>query len=183
MFISPQKSRKPFIDRKKILVILGLIFGVVFLILTRSNRENSVTPNPTIIPTVSSSPIPPTPTITPSPTPTLTPTQTPTPTPTSTPTPMPATSYESYFDEYSNKYGVSKDLLKKIAFCESGANPAAVNGEYAGMYQFTSETWSATRKEMGADPNPDLRFGAKEAIETASFKISRGGQNAWANCL
>jgi hypothetical protein len=51
------------------------------------------------------------------------------------------------------------------------------------MYQFTSETWAATRRQMGADPNPDLRFGAKEAIETAAFKIANKGESAWANCL
>lgn len=50
------------------------------------------------------------------------------------------------------------------------------------MYQFTTETWIATRKSMGADTNPDLRYGAKEAIETAAYKIANGGVNAWANC-
>lgn len=138
------------------------------------------TPTPTSTPT----PLP-TLTSTPTPTPTLTPTPTitPTPTPTSTPTPMPVTSFETYFDQYSNQYQISKDLLKKIAFCESGAHPGAANGIYGGMYQFSEETWKSTRQMMGLDPDPNLRFGAKESIETAAFKISRNGTTAWSNCL
>ena len=96
---------------------------------------------------------------------------------------MPITSFESYFDQYSSQYDVDKDLLKKIAYCESGMSTGAANGEYGGMYQFTVENWQVTRQEMGADPNPDLRFGAKEAIETAAYKLARQGEKAWKNCL
>jgi hypothetical protein len=139
---------------------------------------------PTPTPTVTLTPTPtstPTPTFTP--TPTLTPTATPTATPTFTPTPMPATAYEEYFDTYSRQYNVDKNVLKKIAYCESGMGTGASNGDYGGMYQFSVGTWEATRREMGADSNPDLRFGAKESIETAAYKISRNGANAWQNCL
>ncbi len=123
----------------------------------------------------------PTPTSTPSPTLTLTPTLTPT--PTNTPTPLPPSSYDEYFDQYSSQYNVDKNQLKKIAICESGMNPGSTNGDYGGMYQFTSETWINTRAQMGIDTNPSLRFAARESIETAAFKISRNGTNAWANCL
>lgn len=51
------------------------------------------------------------------------------------------------------------------------------------MFQFSEETWKGTRAAMGADQNPDLRFGAKESIETAAFKISRNGSGAWSGCL
>ncbi|PIQ73270.1 hypothetical protein COV58_03410 [Candidatus Roizmanbacteria bacterium CG11_big_fil_rev_8_21_14_0_20_36_8] len=121
-----------------------------------------------------------TPTFTPSPTPT--PTNIPTPTNTPTPTSMPISEFENYFDQYAKQYEIDKDQLKKIAYCESGGHPGAANGEYGGMFQFTSETWLSTRSQMGADTNPDLRFGAKESIETAAFRISHGGINAWANC-
>lgn len=168
--------------RKK-LILIGAVFLLFLLIQRRSSYFRPYfqpTPTPTRIPTHMPTPTL-TPTLTPSPTPS--PTATPTPTASPTPTLMPETSFEEYFDEYSAKYQVSKDLLKKIAFCESGIGPGAVNGPYGGMYQFTSETWIATRTEMGLDTNPDLRFGAKEAIETAAFKISRGGKDAWKNCL
>lgn len=138
----------------------------------------SPTPTPTITPS---------PTVTPSPTHTPTPTNTPTPTatptPTSTPTPMPSTQYEDYFNQYSVQYDVDKDILKKIAYCESGMGTGAANGEYGGMFQFSIDTWKDTRNAMGADPNPDLRFGAKESIETAAFKIANNGSGAWKGCL
>jgi hypothetical protein len=35
---------------------------------------------------------------------------------------------------------------------------------------------------MGLDANSDLRFNAEEAIKTAAFHISQGGQGAWPNC-
>jgi len=95
---------------------------------------------------------------------------------------MPTSDFENYFDQFAKQYEIDKDQLKKIAYCESRGHPGAQNGEYGGMFQFTSETWLSTRSQMGADTNPDLRFGAKESIETAAFKISRGGINAWTNC-
>lgn len=152
-------------------MLFFLAIGIVILFFLPSRLDS---PSPLFTPTIAFSP-------TPSPTP-IPPTQTPTPTLTPTPTPIPVTSFESYFDEYSQKYAISKDLLKKIALCESGFNAQATNGPYGGMYQFTSQTWSSTRNEMGLDQNPELRFDAKTSIETAAFKISRGGENAWLNC-
>lgn len=137
----------------------------------------SQTPTPTLTPTPTSTPTP-----TNTPTPTFTPTPTSTPKPTSTPTPIPTSDFEGYFDEYSKQYEIDKDQLKKIAYCESGGHPGANNGEYGGMFQFATQTWQHTRSQMGADINPDLRFSAKESIETAAFKISLGGIDAWRNC-
>ncbi len=147
----------------------GEVLGVVVI--------PSLTPTPTSMPTPTLTPTP-----TNTPTPTIPPTPTFTPIPTLTPTPMPATDFEGYFDQYSAQYGVDKDQLKKIAYCESGGGTGARNGDYGGMFQFSAQTWQNTRSQMGADTNPDLRFGAKEAIETAAFKIARGGINAWRNC-
>jgi len=88
----------------------------------------------------------------------------------------------SAFKEYSQKYGVDEGLLKKIAECESGFNPEAVNGPYAGMFQFTSSSWISTRTEMGLNADPDLRFNGSESIRTAAFKISKYGTSAWPVC-
>jgi hypothetical protein len=142
-----------------------------------------------------------------------TPTTTPSPTPVPTITPLPAkktlpsipakeittlsptvipttiqlatniSEHEAYFDQYSNQYGVDKNLLKKIAQCESGMRANATNGIYGGMYQFASSTWVSTRAQMGLDTNPDLRFDSKESIQTASFKIANNGKSAWSGCL
>lgn len=127
-----------------------------------------------------------TPTSTPTATPTIIPTSTPTPEPTATPTPWPALSsadLEALFQKYSDEYAVAKDLLKRIANCESGFNSQADTGLYAGMFQFASQTWINARSSMGLDPNPDLRKNSEESIKTAAFLIQRGQQNAWKNCL
>lgn len=142
------------------------------------------TPLPTFTPTPTSTP-------TPTPTPTNTPTPTATPLPTATPTPTvyipPAAPAEidEFFKRYAAEFAVDENQLRKIAVCESGYNATSHNTtyDYAGMFQFSRDTWIGTRTQMSADPNPDLRFSAEESIKTAAFKISRGGQNAWRNCL
>jgi hypothetical protein len=156
----------------------------------------SATPIPTaiiIIPTQKPSPIP---TTTPSPTNTATPTSSPTakpsvtasPTPLSTPTPtvlktkVTSTELESYFTKYSDQYKIDKELLKRIAKCESGFNPNAKNLSYLGLYQFSESTWSSQRKRMGLNSDITLRTNAEESIKTAAHMIANGGQNAWPNC-
>ncbi len=132
----------------------------------------SVTPSPTPIPTA-----------TPTPLPTATPTPIPTATPTPTPTPIITSSdLEQLFQKYSDSYHVDRELLKRIAACESGFNSNASFLDYTGMFQFSTESWTLTRQSMNEDSNPDLRRNAEEAIKTAAFKIANGGQNAWPNC-
>lgn len=151
----------------------------IFLFHTVANAE----------PTRVISPLPhsPAPTTTPTPSPTRIPTVTPTVAPTATPTPLPTISVpidlESLFQKYSDEYHVEKDLLKKIAQCESGFNASAENGPYAGMFQFQEQTWVTVRTRMGQDPNAELRKHAEEAIRTASFMIAHNGTSAWDGCL
>lgn len=153
---------------------------VPILQLTPTPAQPTVTPLPTHTPT---------PTATPTPLPTATPippTSTPVP-PTNTPTPQPTiavvSDLESLFTRFGDEYHVDRELLKKIARCESGFNSDAVNGPYVGMYQFMEQTWISNRSAMGIDSNPELRRSAEESIRTAAFMIGRGQQNAWANCL
>lgn len=129
------------------------------------------------------------PTNTPSPTPSPTPTNTPTPippTPTRTPTPTPIIiapqNLEELFTKYSNEYSVDKDLLKRIASCESGLNASASTSRYAGLYQFSESLWVSARTLMGHDSNTALRFNPEESIRTAAFMIGRGRLNIWPNC-
>jgi soluble lytic murein transglycosylase-like protein len=89
---------------------------------------------------------------------------------------------EVLWDKYSQQYGVDKTIMKEIARCESNFNSRAVNSSYGGMYQFSVGTWSANRKDMGLDPNPELRFNAEESIKTTAYKISRDGTGAWPVC-
>ncbi|HEY6906240.1 MAG TPA: transglycosylase family protein, partial [Ignavibacteriaceae bacterium] len=85
-------------------------------------------------------------------------------------------------EKYAKQYGADKDMMIHIAKCESGFRERAVNGPYAGMYQFISSTWNSNRRAMGEDPNPELRFVAEEAIKTAAFKMGRDGYGAWPVC-
>jgi len=133
-----------------------------------SQSQKAQAPQPT------ATPIPPT--ATPSPLPTATPTVVP------QPTIATSTDLETLFGKYSSQYSVSEDELKKIANCESGFNSASDTGLYAGMYQFSADTWASIRGIMGSDTNSDLRKNAEEAIKTAAFMLSRGEQNAWPNC-
>lgn len=136
-----------------------------------------------------------TPTLTPLPTPTSTLAPTKIPTPTAmvtkipTPTPLPkitsATSSEinDFINRFSGQYGVDPNLIRHIALCESGFNSGAINGIYAGLFQFNSVSWKNIRAEMGEDPDPNLRFSAEECVQTASYSVSKGKGGMWPNCF
>lgn len=123
------------------------------------------------------------------------------PTPTPSPSPSPAVlpsptatpqvqvvlapeELESLFEQYAQEYGVESSTLKVIANCESKFNPSvqSKNGLYGGLFQYSAATWVSTRRAMGLDENPELRFSAEEAIKTSAFKIANGGIGAWHNC-
>lgn len=131
-----------------------------------------------------------TPTSTPAPTPTPTQTPTPTkkPTPTPSPTPRPtpiivtSAELEGLFTKYSSEYSVDKELLKRIAYCESSFNPNASNRDYGGLFQFSTLLWVSTRTLMGQDSNVSLRFNPEEAVRTAAFMVSQGRLGIWPNC-
>lgn len=160
-------------------LILFILFSIAFFI-----PRSKVIINPL-------SKFQPTPTLTPTniPTPTLRPTQISTPTPslTLTPTPTPiqigSNDLNSLFEKYSAEYSVDKNLLVKIADCESNLNPNAISSfGYVGLFQFSESLWVSTRTRMGKDSNPSLRTNAEESIKTASLLISEGRQSVWPHC-
>lgn len=162
-------------------VLLIILAGEgITLYIMRSKPEQKVLAEATTIPTSS-------PTETPTLTPTITPTPTPKPTPTKTPTPVPQPTISSQqiyelINRFAGQYGVSSDVMRHIALCESGFNPTASNVGYAGLYQFGTITWKNLRKEFGEEIDPDLRFNAEEAIQTAAYAISKGKIGLWPNC-
>ena len=85
-------------------------------------------------------------------------------------------------EKYAKKESVDRELLKNIARCESRFNTNAVNGPYAGLFQFSTGSWISARNVMNENPDPNLRFNAEEAIKTAAFKIARGHTGIWPNC-
>lgn len=84
--------------------------------------------------------------------------------------------------KYAAEYGANKDIMLFLMRCESGNNPSALNGPFAGLYQFMSSTWISNRNAMGLNPDPGLRFNAEEAIKTAAYKMGRDGYGAWPAC-
>src|SRR3989344_1977791 len=132
-----------------------------------------------------------TPTVVPSPTvtPTNTPIPTSTPRPTRVPTPTPKpqpkfTSEEIYnfTNQYGGQYGVDPNVIRHVALCESGFKPGARNYIYAGLFQFDARTWRVYRQKMGKDADPDLRYNAQEAVQTAAYALSLGHGKIWPNC-
>jgi hypothetical protein len=157
----------------------------------RHTNTSTMTPQPTRTPTITSTINPlltPSSTIIPSPI--RTPTATSTPVPTSTPTPtntiivVPVTStqLDEWFTKYSTQFSVDRQRLWNIAVCESSLNPNAKNGDYGGMYQFSSSTWRSTRQRLNVDTNIQLRFNAEESIKTAAFLLSTSGHSPWPSC-
>ena len=166
---------------------VGIVIGAAATLMYASASSHAIpmvkgvftTPTPT--PTPSSTP---TPTATPTITPTPNPTRTPTPTFTPSPTPIPITSQQldEWFEKYSKEYSVDKSRLWNVAVCESKLRPNAKNGDYLGLYQFSTRTWQSTRRAMNMDDHPELRRNPEESIRTAAFKIATEGLKSWPNC-
>ncbi len=182
--------------KKRYRLILAFIIPLSFIFSTTTIRGIDsipfIKPSPTYTPTPTYTPIPTptatlTPTLTPTPTPSATPipTHTPSPTPTSLPTPIPISSseFDNWFNTYSAQYHIDRNTLFLIAVCESNLNTSATNGDYKGIFQFSTGTWISTRRAMGMDQNPDTRLNPEESIRTAAYKIANGGSGAWKNCL
>jgi len=108
--------------------------------------------------------------------------ETPSLTPTPTLPPVTSSQLDQWFTKYSNLYSIDRQKLWKVAVCESNLRPGATNGDYGGLYQFSTNAWKSTRRAMNLDPNPELRFNPEEAIKTAAFKISIVGFSPWSNC-
>lgn len=123
-------------------------------------------------------------TFTPTPTLTLTPTLIPSPTaiPTLVPVIILPQDLDGLFAKYADEYNVDKELLKKIADCESNFNPNAKTSLYAGLFQFAEPIWIQTRTLMGQNPDVNLRFNAEESVRTAAFMVSQGHLGIWPNC-
>lgn len=109
--------------------------------------------------------------------------ETPTPVPTPTPDVWSPPHLEGWFAQYAGQYGVDKNVLERLANCESHFNPSASNGDYLGMFQFSTRTWQDYRMKMGLDANPDLRTNPEESIKTAAYVIQQRGTAPWPACL
>ncbi|MCL5073565.1 MAG: transglycosylase SLT domain-containing protein [Actinobacteria bacterium] len=169
-----------------IVTLAGIIvFGKNILIKTKVAGISITASKPTAIP-INTPTITPTNTLTP--TPTLAPSPTSTPSPTLTPTPTLAPiiilpkDLDDLFTKYSSEYSIDKELLKRIANCESSFNTNAIAHGYAGLFQFGEPIWNQTRTLMGQNPDVNLRYNPEEAIRTAAFMVSQNHLGVWPNC-
>jgi soluble lytic murein transglycosylase-like protein len=87
------------------------------------------------------------------------------------------------FAQYAGAYGVDKNILERIANCESHFNANSQNKDYLGMFQFSTSTWQKYRMQMGLDANPALRTNIEESIKTAAFVVQQRGIAPWPSCL
>lgn len=161
-------------------IVIGLLPTGMWVLRVNAQMQQPVkfiftTPTPTPFPTD-------TPTPTPTPIPTPTPSPLPTPTPTPLPLPVNASDINALIDRYAGQYAVAADSLRHIAMCESGYNPAAVNGPYGGLYQFSASAWKTYRSMIGKDTDPALRFSAEESVRTAAFVVSIKSYSPWPSC-
>lgn len=155
-------------------------------VLASADEEINAEPTKSPEPTPKSTPEPSmAPTETPEPTPA--PTETPVPVPTATPDVYAHPPYDGWIAQYAGQYGIDRNLLDRIAQCESQFNPSIVspNGKYVGLFQFSVGTWQTYRgpNHLNLDTNPDLRSNPEEAIRTAAYLISKQGVSAWPLCL
>jgi hypothetical protein len=91
-------------------------------------------------------------------------------------------SLDELFEKYGLIYGVDKNVLKKIASCESGLDPNQVTGIYGGLFQFSDLSWTEARGRMGKSADQNLKFNAEESIKTAAFEINYKGTSGWSDC-
>lgn len=129
------------------------------------------------------------------PEPSATPSPTPVPTPPPKPTPRPSPKAKegaaeftpeqiyNFTESYGREYGVDPNVIRHIALCESTFKPQAKNYIYAGLFQFDRRTWTLYRAKMGKSPDPDLRYNAQEAVQTAAYVLSLGHGRIWPNCM
>ncbi|MFC1627155.1 transglycosylase SLT domain-containing protein [Patescibacteria group bacterium] len=171
---------------------LTALIAIVVLVIVSRNKPQDDFINPVSSP--SASPIIPSPepsaeaspSASPIPSPKPTPTPKPSPTPSPSPSPQPSFSGEEihgFMEKYANEYGIDVNILRHIAVCESGFDPLASNLSYAGLYQFSPNTWVNYRNMLSLDSDIDLRFHAEEAVRTAAYILSINRAYIWPNCV
>ena len=161
--------------------VLGLISPVADPLPEIITPVSTPSATPMASPSASISPIEPEPLT--EATPSATPTPKSKPEPTITPAPASSQEVNGYIERFSSQYGVDPNVIRHIAICESGFNSNAVSLSYVGLFQFGPATWENIRKEIGEDPNTDLRYSAEESVQTASYAVSKGKGKIWPNCF
>jgi soluble lytic murein transglycosylase-like protein len=89
--------------------------------------------------------------------------------------------------KWSTHYGVNTNWMLRVAQCESGYRPDAVNGHYwapdgstpTGLFQFVRSTYTANAARIGL-PAQDDRLDPDRAAQVAAWMFSINQSNQWA---
>jgi hypothetical protein len=86
---------------------------------------------------------------------------------------------------WANHYGVDPNWMLRVARCESGLNPGAINHNYyagggnpSGVFQFLPQTFYANAQRAGIG-SPDL-WNVDQQAHTAAYMFSIGQSVQWA---
>jgi len=82
---------------------------------------------------------------------------------------------DNLFASFAREYGVSAELLKKIAQCESCMNPLSHNTtyDYGGMFQFAASSWITTRTAMGLSTDTAFALTWRKQFEPLRLKFHK----------
>src|SRR3712207_4327929 len=83
-----------------------------------------------------------------------------------------------YIAKAARQYGQSKQAMIRVARCESGLDPCAVNrsGPYYGLFQFLKSTWKST-------PYGDRNiYDPKAQALATGWMWKQGDKDHWAAC-
>lgn len=87
--------------------------------------------------------------------------------------------------KWAGYYGVSADYLLRIARCESGYSPSAVNRNYSagggnpsGVFQFLPDTFARYTDATHANFTGDI-WNADDNVHAAAYAFSHGGSGEW----
>lgn len=89
---------------------------------------------------------------------------------------------KEYIHQYAQQYGVSEDLLLKVAICESNLNQSAVNRNEpngilsSGIYQYQEPTWLYFNKLYGDELDINSYH---DQIKRTAQAISDGKGKNW----
>lgn len=94
-------------------------------------------------------------------------------------TPILATSIPDLFTKYSTQYGISEQLIKKVANCESSFSPKAINhsDNSQGLMQFQPQTFYTYAKKISI-ANPSI-WNADQQVHVAAYMFSIGQGKQW----
>ena len=91
---------------------------------------------------------------------------------------------DAMMKRFEGQFALEKDVLKNIAKCVSDYNPNLFDDSRIGLFQFQEPTWIELREKLGEETDPNLRFFAEEATQTAGYVLANDldPDGIWGDC-